>query len=42
MKSLDVGVWLDLTENDVSYWIHKDPSDIQHREDPFEKSKRIF
>ena len=42
MKSLDVGEWLDLTEDDVSYWIHKEPADIHHREGPFEKSKRIL
>lgn len=38
MNSQDIGMWGDLSNDDVSYWIQKEPLEIQHSEGPFEKS----
>jgi len=38
----DVGLWSHLSKTDVDYWIKKGPSDYQHRNRPFKKSKREY
>lgn len=38
----DVGLWSHLSKTDVDYWIKKGPLDCQHRNGPFDKSKREF
>lgn len=38
----DPGLWLDLSVDDVAYWIACGPSDCQHHIGPFDKSNRHF
>ena len=42
LKSNDVGQWPTLTDDDISYWIHNDPTECQHWDDTFQNSKRGF
>ena len=41
-KPNDVGLWGDLSKDDIVYWIEKGPSECQHSDGSFEKSKRSF
>jgi len=38
----DPGTWQDLDNDDVAYWTDKGPSDCQHRDGPFDESRRRF
>lgn len=41
-KLSDIGQWGVLTEDELSYWIFKGPSECQHWNSSFENSKRSF
>ena len=41
-KPNDVGLWGDLSKEDIAYWVEKGPSECQHAGGSFEKSKRSF
>ncbi|XP_076345044.1 uncharacterized protein LOC143244375 [Tachypleus tridentatus] len=41
-KAKDPGLWLDLSADDVTYWIACGPTDCQHHNEPFGKSCRTF
>ena len=41
-KLSDLGQWGVLTEDELSYWALKGPSECQHWNGPFENSKRSF
>ncbi|GIY16076.1 hypothetical protein CDAR_126271 [Caerostris darwini] len=36
---IDVGLWTNLSQNDVSYWVEKGPSQVQYHCGPFLNSK---
>ena len=38
----DAGLWQNLSQVDIDYWIRKGPSDCQHSEGPFDSSRRVF
>ncbi|XP_075215272.1 zinc finger MYM-type protein 5-like [Lycorma delicatula] len=38
----DVGLWTNLSQNDVSYWVEKGPSQVQYHCVPFLNSKREY
>ncbi|XP_032893241.1 zinc finger MYM-type protein 5-like [Amblyraja radiata] len=37
----DVGLWTELSHEDVSYWVERGPSQVQHRCGPLSNSKRV-
>jgi hypothetical protein len=41
-KQNDVGLWGDLTKDDILYWAEKVPSECQNSNGSFEKSKKLF
>lgn len=41
-KLNDVGLWGDLSKDEISYWVEKGPSECQHSNGSFDKSKKIF
>jgi hypothetical protein len=41
-KQNDVGLWGDLSKDDILYWVEKGPSECQNSTGSFEKSKKLF
>ena len=41
-KHNDVGLWGDLSKDDIIYWVEKGLSECQHSNGSFEKSKKFF
>lgn len=41
-KQNDVGLWGDLSKDDILFWLEKGPSECQHSNGSFEKSKKHF
>ena len=38
----DVGLWTELSHEEVSYWLERGPSRVQHSCGPFSNSKRMY
>ena len=41
-KAIHPGLWIDLSTDDVAYWVDCGPSDCQHHDGLFDKSCRTF
>ena len=37
-KSIDPGLWIDFSTDDVVYWVYCGPTDCQRHDGPFDKS----
>ena len=38
----DVGLWKELSNEEIAYWTERDPSEVQHSCGPFSNSKQVY